>query len=90
MLQEELCNSHPCAYLTKHYAMKAYGGVDVYIHVFLTLTLVAGELSVSRPFSLTPGERALGTHWIVGLVNPRVGLDRLQKLKFLTLPGFKL
>jgi hypothetical protein len=25
--------SCPCAYLIEHYAMKAYGGVDVYIHV---------------------------------------------------------
>jgi hypothetical protein len=25
--------SFPCAQLIKHYAMKAYGGVDVYIHI---------------------------------------------------------
>jgi hypothetical protein len=29
--------------------MKAYGGVDVWIHIFLTLTLVEGEWSASRP-----------------------------------------
>jgi hypothetical protein len=29
--------------LNKHYAMKVYGGVDVYIHVFLTSALAGGE-----------------------------------------------
>jgi hypothetical protein len=45
----------------KHYTMKMYGGVDVQIHVFLTLALVGGEWS-----ALPPGERAPGTHWIGG------------------------
>jgi hypothetical protein len=50
--------------------MKAYGGVDVQIHIFLTSALVGGEWSPSRPGRFTPGERALGTHWIGGLVDP--------------------
>jgi hypothetical protein len=29
--------------------MKAYGGVDVYIHTFLTSALAGGEWSASRP-----------------------------------------
>jgi hypothetical protein len=29
--------------------MKAYGEVDVYIHIFLTSALVGGEWSASRP-----------------------------------------
>jgi hypothetical protein len=29
--------------------MKAYGGVDVWIHVFLTSALIGGEWSASRP-----------------------------------------
>jgi hypothetical protein len=36
--------------------MKAYGGVDVQIHVFLTSELVGGELSASHPGRFTPGE----------------------------------
>jgi hypothetical protein len=28
--------------------MKTYGGVDVWVHVFLTSALVGGELSASR------------------------------------------
>jgi hypothetical protein len=52
--------------LTKHYAMKKYGGVGVYIHIFLTSALVGGEWSATRPGRFTPGERAPGTHWIEG------------------------
>jgi hypothetical protein len=35
--------------------MKAYGGVDVYIHVFLTSAIVGGEWLVSRPGRFAPG-----------------------------------
>jgi hypothetical protein len=38
--------------------MKANGGVDVYIQVFLTSALVEGEWSVSRPGRFTPEGRA--------------------------------
>jgi hypothetical protein len=34
-------------YVTKHSAMKAYGGVDVYTHVFLISALVGGAWSAS-------------------------------------------
>jgi hypothetical protein len=70
--------------------MKAYGGVDVYIHIFLTSALVGGEWSALRPGRFTPGERALGTHCIGGPVDPRAGLDDIEKRKFLTLPGLEL
>jgi hypothetical protein len=29
--------------------MKMYGGLDVYIHIFLTSALAGGEWSASRP-----------------------------------------
>jgi hypothetical protein len=35
--------------------MKAYGGVDVKIHIFLTTALAGGERSASRPYRFTPG-----------------------------------
>jgi hypothetical protein len=44
--------------------MKAYGGVDISTHIFLTLALAWGEQSASRPGCFTPGERVPGTHWI--------------------------
>jgi hypothetical protein len=64
--------------------MKAYGGVDVYFHIFLTSALAGGEWSTSRPGRFTPG-----THWIGGWVDPRAGLGDVKR-KFLTLPGLEL
>jgi hypothetical protein len=73
----------------KHYAMKAYGEVDIQIHIFLTWVLAGGDSSALRPGRFTPGERIPGTHWIGGWVDPRAGLDNLEKRKFLTLPGLE-
>jgi hypothetical protein len=70
--------------------MKAYGGVDVQIHIFLTLILVGGESSASRPGLFTPGERDPGSHWTGDWVDPRAGLNDVEKRKFLTLPEFEL
>jgi hypothetical protein len=70
--------------------MKAYGKVDVQIHVFLTLALVGGEWSASRSSRFTPEERAPGAHFIGGWVGPRTGLDDMEKRKFLLLPGLNV
>jgi hypothetical protein len=70
--------------------MKAYVGMDVYIHIFLTSALAGGELSVSRPSRFTPGERAPGTHWLGGWMDPRACQGDLEKRKFLTLPELEL
>jgi hypothetical protein len=40
----------------KHYTMKVYGGVDVYLHIFLTSALAGGEWSASRTSCFTFGE----------------------------------
>jgi hypothetical protein len=69
--------------------MKAYGGVEVQIDIFLTSALAGGEWSALRPGRFTPGERAPDTHWIGGWVGPRAGLDDVEKRKFLTLPGLE-
>jgi hypothetical protein len=34
--------------------MKTYGGVDVQIHIFLTLALAESEWSASRSYGFTP------------------------------------
>jgi hypothetical protein len=56
----------------------------------VTSELAGGEWSASRPYRLTPGERAPDTHWIGGCVDPRTGLDDLEKWKFLPPPGLEL
>jgi hypothetical protein len=61
--------------------MKAYWGVDVQLHAFLTSTLDGGEWSASHPGRLTPRERAPGTQWIGGWVGPRAVLDTVVKRK---------
>jgi hypothetical protein len=43
--------------------MKAYGGMDVWIHIFLTSELAESEWLASCPGNFTPEERAAGTHW---------------------------
>jgi hypothetical protein len=55
--------------------MKTYGGVEVYINIFLTSALVGSEWLASRPGRFTPKERAPGTHWIGDWVDPRTGVD---------------
>jgi hypothetical protein len=70
--------------------MKMYGGVDVYIHAFLTLALVGDEWSASRPSRFTSEETATGTLRIGSWVGPRAGLDEVEKRKFLTVPGLVL
>jgi hypothetical protein len=65
--------------VTEHQAMKAYcgsGGIAPRI-------LDGGEWSASRPCSFTPRDRALGIHWIGGLVGPRASLEAVMKRKFL-------
>jgi hypothetical protein len=65
--------------------MKTYGGVDVYTHIILTVELVRGERSASSPGCFT-----LGIHWLGSWVGPRVGMDDVEKGKFLTLRGLEL
>jgi hypothetical protein len=70
--------------------MKAYGGLDVYIHVFLISAVVGGKWSVSRPGRFTPGDKFPDAHRKRGWVGPKTGLDDVGKRKFLTLPGLEL
>jgi hypothetical protein len=71
--------------------MKAYGGgVDVQIHIFSTSAVIGSEWSASRPGRFSPGERVPGTHWIGCWVDPRTGLDDVEKREFLALSGLEL
>jgi hypothetical protein len=66
--------------------MRTCRWVDL-IHVFLTSTLLAGELPASRPGRFIARERIPVTgpvsHWMGGWVGPRTGLDDLERIKIL-------
>jgi len=66
-------------YLTKHHAMKTYGGMEVYLQEILTSALDGGEwlAPCSRRFPL--GECGLPTHWIGDCVGPIAGLYAVAK-----------
>jgi hypothetical protein len=70
--------------------MKTYGGVDVWIHSSLTSALVGGEWSASHSGRFILGERVPRTRWTGSWVGRSVGVDDLEKTKFLTLPGHEL
>jgi hypothetical protein len=54
------------------------------------MRLVGGEWSASHLCRFTPVERAPGTHWVGGWMDPRAGLNDVEKSKFLTLLGLEL
>jgi hypothetical protein len=54
----------PLPILTEHQTMKAYLGVEVYLHTFLTSAIDGCEWSTSRPGRFILRERATDTHWI--------------------------
>jgi hypothetical protein len=54
--------------------------MEVQLHT-LTSALDGGEWLDSRLGRFTSKERAPGTHWIVGWVEPRSGLDTMVKRK---------
>jgi hypothetical protein len=67
--------------------MKACGGVDIWIHNFLTSALAEGELSASGPGRFIPGEIFSSTHRIGGWLEPRAGLDDVGEEKILDPTG---
>jgi hypothetical protein len=44
-------------FLTEHHTMKSYGGVEIYLHAFLTSALDGGEWSSSDPYRFTPRKK---------------------------------
>jgi hypothetical protein len=60
--------------------MKAYGGVDVQIHIFLTSALIGGEWAASHSGRFISGEMAPGTYGRGGWMEPRAGLDDTDKI----------
>jgi hypothetical protein len=50
-----------------------------YTSTILDLGTSGGEWSASRLCRFNPGERALGTNWMGGWVDPRTGLDAVKR-----------
>jgi hypothetical protein len=63
--------------------MKAYGGVDVQIQIFLSLALI-GECQLHAPAALPRGKKPRFA------LDRMLGLDTVEKRKFLTQPGLEL
>jgi len=61
--------------------LRHIGGVDVYLHAFLTCPLDGGEWLVSHLGCCTPRERAPVIHCIEDGVDCRTGLDVVAKRK---------
>jgi hypothetical protein len=61
--------------------MKAYGGMDILIHIFLTSALGEGEWSNSRSGRFILGRGVPVLHWIGGWMNPRADLDSLDDVE---------
>jgi hypothetical protein len=55
------------------------GGVEVYLHAFLTSALDGGEWSASCLCHFIPREKVPGTHWIGRWVGPTARLDMVSK-----------
>jgi hypothetical protein len=66
--------------------MKAYWGVELWLHAFLTSTVDVDEWSASRFGRFTLRGRAPGTHWIGGCVGPSDGLDAVVMGNSMFLP----
>jgi hypothetical protein len=71
---------------THHEGVWGSGRLDPH---FLDLAISWRSVSASCLGRITPGKDP-GTHWIGGCVDPRAGMDDVEKRKFLTLPGLKL
>ena len=60
-------------------AMKANGGVELWLHSFLTFVVYRGECSAARPHRFTPEESSPGTQWISGWLSEGFGVDALEE-----------
>jgi len=61
--------------------MNAYGGVEVWLHLFLPQHSVQEIGQLHAWTTLPPEECASIIHWIGGLMGPRLDLDSSKKKK---------
>jgi hypothetical protein len=59
--------------------LKAHGGLDVYIHIFLTLALAGGESSASRPGRFIKSNGKVHLFYEQAFILPSIGNHKEQK-----------
>jgi hypothetical protein len=77
----------PCLTRGRHEGVWGSGCIDPH---FLDFCISWRWMVNFSPSCFTAAERAPGTHWIGGWVDPRAGLDNMEKWKFLPPPGLEL
>jgi hypothetical protein len=87
MLGKTAPKHRPYAYLIKHYDRKEREWK--YSSTILDFDARWRRVVSFTPRPLYPRRRALRAHWIRSCVNPRAGLDTVEKRKHLTLPGIE-
>lgn len=68
-----------CVCVKVVHVMKAYGGVELWLHSFLTVALDEVEWSARCLGCLTLREILLVVHCLQGSVDPRASLDASEK-----------
>jgi len=59
-----LCNSVLLKCISLVNTVKANGGVELYLHLFLTFVVYGGEYSAAHPDRFTPEVSFPGTQWM--------------------------
>jgi len=79
-----------CVCVKVVHAMKAYGGMEVELHSFLTMALHEVEWSASCLGCLTPREILFVLHCLRGSVDHRTSLGVQRKVDHLAVSGSKV
>jgi hypothetical protein len=62
-----------------HHAMKTYRVVELWIHVFLIMTLDGDEWSVSSPGRFNPGGQSPRYSLDKGWVGPKISIHEMER-----------
>ena len=72
------------------HVLKAYGGVELEVHAFITSELDTSELLASRRGLFTLADSAVHTHCIANRMRPRADKETFSDVRFSSLLGTEL